>query len=83
MPNPGMGARQGVPIWKDLPGAVRLRIQPGLEERWGEVSDWLSGLSAAQDMTLLCHEREGEFCHRKLVAQLVRKHRPDIQVELH
>ncbi len=55
----------------------------GLEERWDQVSTWLSSLSADRDITLLCHEREDEFCHRRLVAELVRKHRPDIPVELH
>ena len=53
-----------------------------LEERWDEVSEWMSGLRPEEDYTLLCHEREGEFCHRRLVADLVRKHRPDIKVEL-
>ncbi len=54
----------------------------GLEERWDEVSAWLSSLTPSEDFTLLCHEREGEFCHRWLVADLVREHRPDIPIDL-
>ena len=53
-----------------------------LEDRWSEVSDWLSSLRLEEDFTLLCHEKEGEFCHRRLVADLVRVHRPDIQIDL-
>lgn len=53
-----------------------------LDERWDMVSAWLSSLSSDEHITLLCHEREGQFCHRRLVAELVRKHRHDIQVEL-
>ena len=53
-----------------------------LEDKWDQVSAWLSALSEDENITLLCHEREGEFCHRRLVAGLVRKHRPDIPVEL-
>ena len=54
----------------------------GLESQWDRVTEWLSSLTPDEDVTLLCHEREGEFCHRQLVAELVRKHRPDIQVDL-
>lgn len=55
----------------------------GLQDRWIEVQDWLATLSDNQDITLLCHEPEGEFCHRHLVAELVKEHRPDIPVTLH
>ncbi len=54
-----------------------------LEDRWDEVTSWLSSLTPDDDITLLCHEREGVFCHRRLVAELVREHRPDMPVELH
>ena len=53
-----------------------------LATRWSEVAAWLSSLKADENLTLLCHEREGEFCHRQLVAALVRNHRPDIEVTL-
>ena len=55
----------------------------GLEERWEEVSAWLSSLKPEEDLTLLCHEREGEFCHRRLVSEVVRGHCLDIPIELH
>ena len=53
-----------------------------LGERWEEVAGWLDSLTTDEDLTLLCHEREGLFCHRWLVAALVKKHRPDIPVDL-
>ena len=54
----------------------------GLEESWGEVLGWLSSLSPDEDITLLCHEPEGQFCHRRLVGELVKQYRPDIPVDL-
>ena len=53
-----------------------------LREGWAEVSSWLDSLSTEQDLTLLCHEKEGEFCHRLLVAELVKEHRPDIPLNV-
>lgn len=54
-----------------------------LLSRWAEINTWLLSLSAEQDITLLCYCREGDFCHRHLIAQLVRKYRPDIPIEEH
>lgn len=51
--------------------------------RWAEVKAWLRSLSAEQDITLLCYCREGDFCHRHLLADLIRKYRPDILIEEH
>lgn len=51
-----------------------------LAERREEVSRWLESLPGDGDLTLLCFERQGEFCHRQLVAELVREGRPDIPV---
>ena len=59
------------------------RYLRSLEKRWDQVSTWLSSLSNDEDQTLLCHQPEGRFCHRLLVADLVRKHRPDIEVAIH
>ncbi len=57
------------------------RYRKGLEQRWDEVSAWLASLSPKEDLTLLCHERDGRTCHRKVVADLVQEHRPDIQTD--
>ncbi len=59
------------------------RYLRSLEKRWDQVSTWLSSLSNDEDQTLLCHQPESRFCHRLLVADLVRKHRPDIEVAIH
>ena len=53
-----------------------------LQQRRVEVLEWLASLSPEEDTTLLCHEREGEFCHRRLVADLVARERPDVRVIL-
>jgi len=53
-----------------------------LRQRWEVVDEWLHSLVPEEDLTLLCHEREGEFCHRQLVSPLVTEHRPDIDVVL-
>ncbi len=45
--------------------------------RWNEVKRWLDNLNASQDQTLLCAVPIGKFCHRHLVAKLVKKYRPD------
>lgn len=54
-----------------------------LQERWSEVRRWLESLDPEEDLTLLCHERDGQFCHRWIVADLVRRHRPDVDVVVH
>ena len=54
-----------------------------IEERWTKVREWLDGLKAEKDVILLCFEKEGEFCHRRLVAELASRERPDILVEFH
>jgi hypothetical protein len=53
-----------------------------LAERWADVQVWLDSLDPEQDVTLCCWEPAGHFCHRQLVALLVRRHRPDIDVIL-
>ena len=64
---------------EDYPVAYRR----GLEQSWAEVEAWLASLSPDEDVTLLCHEREGQFCHRRLVGELVKRYRPDVPVDLH
>lgn len=54
-----------------------------LRSRWREVAAWLGSLKPDDDVTLLCFEREGEFCHRHLIAELVRRLRPELPVEEH
>jgi hypothetical protein len=51
-----------------------------LEERRLTVKEWLDSLSPEVDITLLCFEPKDRFCHRHLVAELVRRERPDIPV---
>ena len=54
-----------------------------LASRWKvEVKPWLMGLTPDEDMTLLCYCRQGKFCHRQLLAQMVAKWRPDLKITL-
>jgi len=42
------------------------------------------GLAATETITLLCWEREGNFCHRQLVARWIKSALfPDVVVEVH
>ena len=52
-----------------------------IKQRWAAVKRWLDSLDADRDMYLCCWERTG-FCHRFLVAKLISKHRPDIQLRI-
>lgn len=54
-----------------------------LAERYQEVLEWMDSLSPDEDITLLCHELEDDFCHREVVANVIRLWRPDIEVTLH
>lgn len=39
-----------------------------------KVIDDLRDISGGQDIVLLCHEKAGDFCHRRLVAKWLEKH---------
>ena len=49
--------------------------------RWSHVKQWLDQLSLDDEMYLCCWEKEG-FCHRYLVAKLVKHFRPDLEVRV-
>lgn len=60
----------------DQGGYIR-RYRAQINADWKQVKQWLESLKTEPDMTLLCWERKGEFCHRNIVAQLLQKHRPE------
>ena len=45
-----------------------------------EFQDWLHGVLALSDFTLLCFERAGEPCHRRVLAQWLLERIPELQV---
>lgn len=53
-----------------------------LARRMPALRTWLAMLDPAQDITILCFCHEGTFCHRQLIAQILARHRPDINVML-
>lgn len=50
-----------------------------LSDRKTQILDWIHGLGRkpTHDMTLLCWEKAGTYCHRNLVARLLQKHSPE------
>jgi len=52
-----------------------------LKQNWRQVKKWLDALSLDDEFYLCCWEDEG-FCHRILVAKLIRHFRPDLEVRL-
>lgn len=53
-----------------------------LATRWRDVQAWLDSLSPTVDCTLTCYCRRGAYCHRQLIAKMLWKHRPDIELEV-
>jgi len=53
-----------------------------LRQNWQRVKAWLQSLDNAEDVYLCCWERTPDYCHRSLVAKMIRLHRPDLEVEL-
>ena len=51
-----------------------------LRSRYHELKAWLDGID--EDVTLCCWEPEGEFCHRQIVAWVIGRMRPDVEVVL-
>lgn len=54
-----------------------------MSERQAQVMAWLQGLKADENLTLLCYCTEGRFCHRRIIATMVKYYRPDLIVEVH
>jgi uncharacterized protein YeaO (DUF488 family) len=54
-----------------------------MQERWVDVKGWLDSLQPDVDLTLLCYCSEGKFCHRRIIAAMVKHYRPVIEVVVH
>jgi len=54
-----------------------------LASKWADVKQWLDSLKVDEDMALVCYCKEGVFCHRQLMMQMIEKWRPDISIVLH
>jgi len=57
------------------------RYREHVQKNWRAVKRWLDSLSPRDEMYLCCWEAQG-FCHRILVAKLIRHFRPDLKVRL-
>lgn len=53
------------------------RYREQIKQSWKKVKTWLDSLEAKEHQTLLCWEKSGSFCHRKLVGKLIQHYRPD------
>ena len=55
----------------------------GLEEGYPQddaLRRWVEAIEDLGDFTLLCFEREGEPCHRRLVAQWLKEKQPALEL---
>ena len=50
-------------------------------KNWSSINQWLQTLTPQDEMYLCCWEEVG-FCHRYLLAKLIRKFRPDLQIRV-
>jgi uncharacterized protein YeaO (DUF488 family) len=54
------------------------RFSESLQGKLQFVDVWLKKQSKDNDITLLCYEGEGKFCHRHLVGQIVNERSPEL-----
>lgn len=45
-----------------------------------ELADWVATSSALGDFTLLCYEREGQACHRLVLARWLKGKQPGLEL---
>jgi hypothetical protein len=57
------------------------RYRDHIKGNWQAVKQWMDSLGLADELYLCCWEQEG-FCHRYLVAKLLQKFRPDLEVRV-
>ena len=53
------------------------RFREEIRQNLPHIKLWMTTIKPEEDMTLLCHEPPGQFCHRNLILKLVEKYRPD------
>lgn len=54
-----------------------------LRQRGEAVRAWYESLQTSEDITLLCFCPEGKFCHRHIIAEMLRARRPDLEIVEH
>jgi len=79
-----------VPSWSDVQAFKEHRIseteftdryRAQLKAQWQGIKKWMNSLTPDDEIYLCCWEKTG-FCHRFLVAKMLRKHRPDLPVRV-
>ena len=53
------------------------RYREQMQRNLPQIKAWLQQLKPEEDVTLMCWERPGQFCHRNLVIKFVERYRPD------
>ena len=48
-----------------------------MRENLPQIKEWLATLNSDEDLTLISHEKTGEFSHRNLIIKFVQRDRPD------
>lgn len=79
-----------MPEWEDVVAFKRHQISEEefvkryrelIVSRWSEVKSWMMSLGVEDELYLCCWEREG-FCHRYLVAKMLKKFRSDLKIRV-
>ncbi len=60
--------QSGAVDFESLAGAYQRELD-ALYQQGGEFQEWVDGLAASGDVTLLCFERGDKACHRRVAAQ--------------
>ena len=60
----------------DIEGYIN-RYREQMRRSLPQIRAWLDSLDPSVDMTLLCWEKAGQFCHRNLAIAFVERYRPD------
>jgi uncharacterized protein YeaO (DUF488 family) len=53
------------------------RYREQVRRQFPKIKAWLDALDPDEDLTLLCWEKAGDFCHRNLAIKFVERYRPD------
>jgi uncharacterized protein YeaO (DUF488 family) len=66
--------------WKD--GVITkeqyiARFRKEIRGNLPKITEWVNKLDPSVDLTLLCWEKAGEFCHRNLIIKFIERDRPD------
>jgi len=69
--------QSGAVDFKALAAAYQRELD-ALHQQSGEFREWVDGLAASGDVTLLCFEQGDKACHRRVAAQWLLRRTPEL-----